>query len=254
MSNASALLSTSIVQVTGLKKDLTTGQAVVHALRGVDLTVEEGEYLAVVGPSGSGKTTLLGLIGGLDAPTEGRVVVTGVDITELGEDRLAEIRNAAVGFVFQFFNLIPTLTALENVELPVQFAARARFDPSQRARELLDLVGLGDRLHHRPPELSGGEQQRVAIARALANDPPLLLADEPTGNLDSATGEEVLRLLRRLCDESGQTVIMVTHDPRVATYADRVAFLRDGRIVEEAKLERGRDARMILARLAEPDL
>ena len=254
MSNASALLSTSIVQVTGLKKDLTTGQAVVHALRGVDLTVEEGEYLAVVGPSGSGKTTLLGLIGGLDAPTEGRVVVTGVDITELGEDRLAEIRNAAVGFVFQFFNLIPTLTALENVELPVQFAARARFDPSRRARELLELVGLGDRLHHRPPELSGGEQQRVAIARALANDPPLLLADEPTGNLDSATGEEILRLLRRLCDENGQTVIMVTHDPRVATYADRVAFLRDGRIVEEAKLERGRDARMILARLAEPDL
>jgi len=254
MSNASALLSTSIVQVTGLKKDLTTGQAIVHALRGVDLTVEEGEYLAVVGPSGSGKTTLLGLIGGLDAPTEGRVVVTGVDITELGEDRLAEIRNAAVGFVFQFFNLIPTLTALENVELPVQFAARARFDPSRRARELLELVGLGGRLHHRPPELSGGEQQRTAIARALANDPPLLLVDEPTGNLDSATGEEVLRLLRRLCDESGQTVIVVTHDPRVAAYADRVAFLQDGRIVEEARLERGRDARMILARLAEPDL
>lgn len=254
MSNASTPLSTNIVQITGLKKDLTTGQAVVHALRGVDLTVEEGEYLAVVGPSGSGKTTLLGLIGGLDAPTEGRVVVTGVDITGLGEDRLAEIRNAAVGFVFQFFNLIPTLTALENVELPVQFAARARFDPSQRARELLEMVGLGDRLHHRPPELSGGEQQRTAIARALANDPPLLLADEPTGNLDSATGEEILRLLRRLCDESGQTVIMVTHDPRVATYADRVAFLQDGRIVEEARLERGRDARMILARLVEPDL
>jgi putative ABC transport system ATP-binding protein len=244
----------SIVQITGLKKDLTTGQAVVHALRGVDLMVEEGEYLAVVGPSGSGKTTLLGLIGGLDAPTEGQVVVTGVDITELGEDRLAEIRNAAVGFVFQFFNLIPTLTALENVELPVQFAAHVRFDPGRRARELLELVGLGDRLHHRPPELSGGEQQRTAIARALANAPALLLADEPTGNLDSATGEEILRLLRRLCDESGQTVVMVTHDPRVATYADRVAFLRDGRIVEEARLERGRDARMILARLAEPDL
>ncbi len=244
----------SIVQITGLKKDLATGQAIVHALRGVALKVEEGEYLAVVGPSGSGKTTLLGLIGGLDAPTEGRVVVTGVDITELGEDRLAEIRNAAVGFVFQFFNLIPTLTALENVELPVQFAAHTRFNPSQRARELLELVGLGDRLHHRPPELSGGEQQRTAIARALANAPALLLVDEPTGNLDSATGEEVLRLLRRLCDESGQTVIMVTHDPRVATYADRVAFLQDGRIVEEARLERGRDARMILARLAEPDL
>jgi putative ABC transport system ATP-binding protein len=241
-----------IVQVTKLKKDLTTGKTVVHALRGVDLMVEEGEYLAVVGPSGSGKTTLLGLIGGLDAPTEGRVVVTGVDITELGEDRLAEIRNAAVGFVFQFFNLIPTLTAQENVELPVQFAARARFDPSRRASELLELVGLGDRLHHRPPELSGGEQQRTAIARALANAPALLLVDEPTGNLDSATGEGVLRLLRRLCDESGQTVIMVTHDPRVATYADRVAFLQDGRIVEEARLERGRDARMILARLAEP--
>jgi len=244
----------NIVQTTGLKKDLKTGKAVVHALRGVDLTVEEGEYLAVVGPSGSGKTTLLGLIGGLDAPTEGRVVVTGVDITGLDEDRLAEIRSAAVGFVFQFFNLISTLTALENVELPVQFATHARFDPSRRARELLELVGLGDRLHHRPAELSGGEQQRVAIARALANDPPLLLADEPTGNLDSATGEEVLRLLRRLCDQDGRTVIVVTHDPRVAAYADRVAFLRDGRIVEEARLERGRDARMILARLAEPDL
>ena len=241
----------SIVQVTGLKKHLTTGKAVVHALRGVDLTVEEGEYLAVVGPSGSGKTTLLGLIGGLDAPTEGRVVVTGVDITDMNESQLADVRSAKIGFVFQTFNLIPTLTALENVALPAQFArSRSKVKPTRRARELLTTVGLGDRLKHRPAELSGGEQQRVALARAMVNQPALILADEPTGNLDSATGEEILRLLRRLCDESGQTVIVVTHDPRVAAYADRVAFLRDGRIVEEARLERGRDARMILARLS----
>ena len=178
-----------------------------------------------------------------------------LDITDMNERQLADVRSAKIGFVFQTFNLIPTLTALENVALPAQFArSRSKVKPMQRARDLLTMVGLGDRLKHRPAELSGGEQQRVALARAMVNQPALILADEPTGNLDSATGEDVLRLLRRLCDESGQTVIMVTHDPRVATYADRVAFLRDGRIVEEARLERGRDARMILARLAEPAL
>jgi len=228
---------------------------VVHVLRGVSLEIEAGEMVAIVGPSGSGKSTLLGLLGGLDTPTSGRVEVDSLDITDMNESQLADVRSAKVGFVFQTFNLIPTLTALENVALPAQFArSRGKVKPMRRARDLLTMVGLGDRLKHRPAELSGGEQQRVALARAMVNQPALILADEPTGNLDSATGEEVLRLLRRLCDESGQTVIMVTHDPRVATYADRVAFLRDGRIVEEARLERGRDARMILARLAGTDL
>jgi putative ABC transport system ATP-binding protein len=246
---------TTVVRATEIMKEFRTGKVVVHALRGVSLEIEAGEMLAIVGPSGSGKSTLLGLLGGLDTPTSGRAEVGSLDITDMNESQLADVRSTKIGFVFQTFNLIPTLTALENVALPAQFArSRSNVKPMRRARELLTTVGLGDRLKHRPAELSGGEQQRVALARAMVNQPALILADEPTGNLDSATGEEVLRLLRRLCDESGQTVIMVTHDPRVATYADRVAFLQDGRIVEEARLERGRDARMILARLAEPIL
>ena len=246
---------TTVVRATEITKEFRTGKVVVHALRGVSLEIEAGEMVAIVGPSGSGKSTLLGLLGGLDTPTSGRVEVDSLDITDMNESQLADVRSAKIGFVFQTFNLIPTLTALENVALPAQFArSRSKVKPTRRARELLTTVGLGDRLKHRPAELSGGEQQRVALARAMVNQPALILADEPTGNLDSATGEEVLRLLRRLCDESGQTVIVVTHDPRVAAYADRVAFLQDGRIVEEARLERGRDARMILARLAEPDL
>ena len=246
---------TTVVRATEITKEFRTGKVVVHALRGVSLEIEAGEMVAIVGPSGSGKSTLLGLLGGLDTPTSGRVEVDSLDITDMNESQLADVRSAKIGFVFQTFNLIPTLTALENVALPAQFArSRSKVKPTRRARELLTTVGLGDRLKHRPAELSGGEQQRVALARAMVNQPALILADEPTGNLDSATGEEVLRLLRRLCDESGQTVIVVTHDPRVAAYADRVAFLQDGRIVEEARLERGRDATMILARLAEPDL
>ena len=246
---------TTVVRATEISKEFRTGKVVVRALRGVSLEIEAGEMVAIVGPSGSGKSTLLGLLGGLDTPTSGRVEVDSLDITDMNESQLADVRSVKIGFVFQTFNLIPTLTALENVALPAQFArSRSKVKPTRRARELLTTVGLGDRLKHRPAELSGGEQQRVALARAMVNQPALILADEPTGNLDSATGEEVLRLLRRLCDESGQTVIMVTHDPRVATYADRVVFLQDGRIVEEARLERGRDARMILARLAEPDL
>jgi putative ABC transport system ATP-binding protein len=246
---------TTVVRATEITKEFRTGKVVVHALRGVSLEIEASEMVAIVGPSGSGKSTLLGLLGGLETPTSGRVEVDSLDITDMNESQLADVRSARIGFVFQTFNLIPTLTALENVALPAQFArSRSKVRPMRRAQDLLTTVGLGDRLKHRPPELSGGEQQRVALARAMVNQPALILADEPTGNLDSATGEEVLRLLRRLCDESGQTVIMVTHDPRVATYADRVAFLQDGRIVEEARLERGRDARMILARLAGTDL
>jgi len=246
---------TTVARATEITKEFRTGKVVVHAVRGVSLEIEAGEMVAIVGPSGSGKSTLLGLLGGLDTPTSGWVEVDGLDITDVNESQLADVRSAKIGFVFQTFNLISTLTALENVALPAQFArSRSKVKPTQRARDLLTMVGLGDRLKHRPAELSGGEQQRVALARAMVNQPVLILADEPTGNLDSATGEEVLRLLRRLCDQDGRTVIVVTHDPRVAAYADRVAFLRDGRIVEEARLERGRDTRMILARLAGPDL
>jgi putative ABC transport system ATP-binding protein len=182
-----------VLRATNLTKDLPLGQVVVHAVRGIDLEVYENEMVGIAGPSGSGKSTLLGLIGGLDTPTEGRIEIDGVDITNMSEGRLTEVRNEKIGFVFQFFNLIPTLTALENVALPIEFAQKPKFDPDKRARQLLDLLGLSDRLNHRPMELSGGQQQRVAIARALANNPPLLLADEPTGNLDSEASAVVMR-------------------------------------------------------------
>jgi putative ABC transport system ATP-binding protein len=187
--------------------------------------------VGLVGPSGSGKSTLLGILGGLDSPTAGRVEINGVDVTRMGEARLTEIRNENIGFIFQFFNLIPTLTAQENVMLPIQFARKQRFKPAQRAKDLLKLLGLGDRLHHRPSELSGGQQQRVAIARALANNPPLILADEPTGNLDSESGKLVLETLREIRQNEGTTVLLVTHDPDLAAQMDRVLTLVDGRIV-----------------------
>jgi putative ABC transport system ATP-binding protein len=190
-----------------------------------------GEMVGLVGPSGSGKSTLLGILGGLDSPTSGRIEINGVDVTRMGEARLTDIRNENIGFIFQFFNLIPTLTALENVMLPIQFARKRRFKPAERAKLLLQQLGLGDRLHHRPSELSGGQQQRVAIARALANNPPLLLADEPTGNLDTESGKLVLETLRDIRDKEGTTVLLVTHDPDLAAQMDRVLTLVDGRIV-----------------------
>jgi len=220
-----------VLRATNLVKDLPLGSVVVHAVRGIDLTVYENEMVGIVGPSGSGKSTLLGLIGGLDSPTEGRIEIDGVDVTNMSEGRLTEVRNEKIGFVFQFFNLIPTLTALENVMLPIQFAEHPRFDAETRARELLDLLGLSDRLKHRPMELSGGQQQRVAIARALANNPPLLLADEPTGNLDSEASAVVIQALRDVRRETGTTVILVTHDPELAGQMERVLELIDGRIV-----------------------
>ncbi|MCC6800207.1 MAG: ABC transporter ATP-binding protein [Anaerolineae bacterium] len=223
----------AILRATNLTKDLPLGPVVVHAVRGVDLTILDNEMVAIVGPSGSGKSTLLGLIGGLDTPTTGRVEIDGVDITNMSEGRLSEVRNEKIGFVFQFFNLIPTLTALENVALPIQFANRPKFEPEKRARELLGLLGLSDRLNHRPMELSGGQQQRVAIARALANNPPLLLADEPTGNLDSEASEVVLEALRAVWRETGTTVVLVTHDHDLAARMGRVMELVDGRIVRE---------------------
>ncbi len=222
-----------VIRTRNLTKDLPLGKVVVHALRGVDLDIYGGEMVSIVGPSGSGKSTLLGLIGGLDRPTKGKIEIDGVDITRMSEDRLTEIRNEKIGFIFQFFNLIPTLTALENVALPIQFARKARFPAEKRARELLDMLGLGDRLHHRPAELSGGQQQRVAIARALANNPPLLLADEPTGNLDTESGQIVLKALEAVRRETGTTVVIVTHDIDLARHADRIITLIDGRVVEE---------------------
>ena len=223
------------IEITDVVKDIPLGQSAVHALRGVSLSIPRGEVVAIVGPSGSGKTTLLGLIGGLDVVTSGRVVIDGIDITRLSENKLAEIRNHQIGFVFQSFNLIPTLTALENVALPVQFGHGR--NALRRAAEMLAAVGLADRFDHKPTQLSGGEQQRVAIARALANNPAIILADEPTGNLDSANGELIVQQLLDLRTELGKTVVVVTHDPAIAVRADRTIHLRDGLIVPEAGAE-----------------
>jgi putative ABC transport system ATP-binding protein len=223
----------AMIRAVGITKELPLGKHVIHALRGVDMQIDSGEIVGIVGPSGSGKSTLLGIIGGLDTPTKGTIEIDGVNITRMNEDQLTEIRNEKIGFIFQFFNLIPTLTALENVALPIQFARKARYNPDKRARELLASLGLGDRLNHRPSELSGGQQQRVAIARALANNPPLLLADEPTGNLDSASGAAVLETLRQIRSEYGTTVVIVTHDLELASGTDRTLRLIDGQILED---------------------
>jgi putative ABC transport system ATP-binding protein len=222
-----------VVRTEDVKKDLQLGEVTVHAVRGISLSVERGEFLGIIGPSGSGKSTLLGMIGGLDSPTDGRVLIDGVDITNLDERALTRVRNEKIGFVFQFFNLIPTLTALENVALPIQFAHKRKYNPTKRAHELLDLLGLSDRMDHRPAQLSGGEQQRVALARALANDPPLLLGDEPTGNLDTFSSEMVMRALRNVQDELGTTVLIVTHDMDIASQMDRLVSLIDGKIAED---------------------
>lgn len=222
----------SVIQASNITRDLKLGAHIVHALRGVNLEIYPNEMVGIVGPSGSGKSTLLGIIGGLDSPTDGTIAIDGVDVTRMSEGQLTDIRNQKIGFVFQFFNLIPTLTALENVALPIEFAQVRRHKPFKRAQELLEMLGLGDRFHHRPNELSGGQQQRVAIARALANDPPILLADEPTGNLDSQSGETVLDALSTIRDQNGTTVVLVTHDQTLAGRMDRVLTLVDGKIVD----------------------
>ncbi len=223
-----------VIEAREVTRQLKLGTHVVHALRGVDLEIHRNEMVGIIGPSGSGKSTLLGIIGGLDSPTSGTIAIDGVDVTRMSEGQLTDIRNQKIGFVFQFFNLIPTLTALENVALPIEFAQVRRHKPFERAEELLELLGLGSRLHHRPNELSGGQQQRVAIARALANDPPILLADEPTGNLDSRSGETVLEALSTIRDQNGATVVLVTHDQSLASRMDRVFSLVDGVIVAGA--------------------
>ncbi|MBC7871984.1 MAG: ABC transporter ATP-binding protein [Chitinophagaceae bacterium] len=219
----------AVIRVREVTKDLSLGKVTIHALRGVDMDIYPGEMVGIVGPSGSGKSTLLGIIGGLDKPTSGTVEIDGVNIARMSEDQLTEIRNEKIGFIFQFFNLIPTLTAIENVALPIQFARKRNFKPEKRAKELLTLLGLSDRMRHRPSELSGGQQQRVAIARALANQPPLLLADEPTGNLDTESGAIVMEALRQI-RENGTTVVIVTHDVDLAAQTDRVLTLVDGQI------------------------
>ena len=222
-----------VLQTEDVRKDLKVGEVVIHAVRGVTLNVKRGEFLGIIGPSGSGKSTLLGLIGGLDTPTSGKVFIDRLDITNLSERELTRVRNEKIGFVFQFFNLIPTLTALENVALPIQFARHRKFNPDQRSKELLEMLGLGDRLHHRPTQLSGGQQQRVAMARALANDPALLLCDEPTGSLDTESSETVMKALRDVQQKTGTTVIIVTHNMDVASQMDRLVTLVDGTIAAD---------------------
>ncbi len=218
---------TPVIEVINVKKSYILGDMEIPILHDINLEVREGEFLAIMGPSGSGKSTLMNLIGFLDRPTEGRIIIKGLDINKLSDKEVARLRGLEIGFVFQTFNLIPRLTALENVELPTYANIRGGVDTHERAKDLLKLVGLEDRMHHKPGELSGGQSQRVAIARALINDPAILLADEPTGNLDSKTGCEILDIFRKL-NEDGRTIVMITHDPEIAGYADRIVLVRDG--------------------------
>ena len=222
----------TIVEAVELKKTYMLGKVPVEALRGVNLKVEEGEFLSILGPSGSGKSTLLNLIGALDKPTSGKLLIENVDISTLNDGELADLRRK-IGFVFQFFNLIPRFTARQNVELPMAIAGLSGEERRKRAEELLETVGLRERMNHKPTELSGGEQQRVAIARALANNPHFLLMDEPTGNLDSKNAYEIIQLIKRLNKEKGVTTIMVTHDQRLAAEAKRTVHMLDGLIVKD---------------------
>ncbi len=224
-------VSTPIVAATDITRVFGEGDAEVHALDGISVEFPQGRFTAIMGPSGSGKSTLMHVLAGLDRPTSGTVTVDGIELGDLDDAKLTELRRDKLGFVFQFYNLLPVLTAEENILLPLKLAGRSA-DP-ERERVLVDAVGLGDRLSHRPSELSGGQQQRVAIARALMSKPAIVFADEPTGNLDSKSSEEVLALLRRAVDEFGQTVAMVTHDAQAAATADRVLVLVDGKIVRD---------------------
>lgn len=219
-----------MVEVSGLHKEYILRGGIVYALKGIDLSVHKGEYISIMGPSGSGKTTLFNMIGGLDKPTKGSVRIDDVELAQMGTKELAWVRSRKIGYIFQTFNLIPVLTALGNVMLPMIFTGMSKAERNQKASDLLTMVGLGDRLNHRPTELSGGQQQRVAIARALANDPSIILADEPTGNLDLSTGLTIVQLLYRLKVERDTTVICATHDLKMVDVSDRLAWIRDGQI------------------------
>ncbi len=226
-----------VVETVNLKKNYVLGKTIVHALRGIDFKLYRGDMCTIMGPSGCGKSTFLNMIGALDTPTEGEVYIDNVNITTLNDKRVTELRRHKLGFIFQFYNLIPVLTAIENVELPMLIAKKPKKERLERAQELLEIVGLGDRLHHRPDELSGGEQQRVSIARALANEPSLILADEPTGDIDTNTGAEIVELMGRINKEQGTTFLIVSHDQSVGKKGNRLIRFRDGVIEGEETID-----------------
>ena len=222
-------MANPLIQITNIKRDFVLGNEVVYVLKGIDLEINKGEYVALMGPSGSGKSTLMNLLGCLDTPTSGSYILNGKDVSKMHDDELAEIRNKEIGFVFQTFNLLPRTTALDNVALPMVYAGFSKSERKVRAEEVLNQVGLSDRMDHQPNQLSGGQRQRVAVARALVNNPSIILADEPTGNLDSKTSEEIMKLFGDI-HKLGNTVIVVTHEEEVAAYAHRIIRLRDGLI------------------------
>jgi len=239
----------SVIETVDLARDYVVGSHVVHALRGISARIDTGEFVAVMGPSGSGKSTFMNLVGCLDRPTSGRYLLNGTDVARVSRDELARIRNQTIGFVFQTFNLLPRTTALDNVTLPLAYSPESRGDPRERARRGLEAVGLGAFVSHYPNQLSGGQQQRVAIARALINDPSLVLADEPTGNLDTRTSAEILTLFQQM-NRQGMTVVLVTHEREIAQFATRVLTFRDGRLREDRPVSDRLDAARVLEQLA----
>ncbi|MFX1573283.1 MAG: ABC transporter ATP-binding protein [Promethearchaeota archaeon] len=227
----SPISSDTIIEVVNLTKKYKVGGTIIHALDGITLKINRGEFVSIMGPSGSGKTTLLNMIGALDNPTSGKVFVNGINIAKMNDNQRTNLRLRNIGFIFQFYNLVPVLSALENVELPLVFAREPKKIRLKKAKRLLEVVGLSNRLHHLPGELSGGEQQRIAIARSLCNEPAILIADEPTGELDTKLGRDIINLLRDLNRELNQTILMVTHDPDVGELAERCLRMKDGRII-----------------------